>query len=86
MTDRELGRTGIRVSPIGLGTWQFGGPSRMSSAFFPAIPQAQIDVIIQAALDGGITSFDTAQLYGNGHAERSLASGLLNPDLFSKKL
>jgi aryl-alcohol dehydrogenase-like predicted oxidoreductase len=76
MTDRELGRTGIRVSPIGLGTMQFAGPSRISSSMYPAIPQAQIDLIIQAALDGGIASFDTAQMYGNGHAERSLVSAL----------
>jgi aryl-alcohol dehydrogenase-like predicted oxidoreductase len=38
---------------------QFSGQG-IISAFFPPLPQSQVDVIIKAALDGGITWFDTA--------------------------
>jgi aryl-alcohol dehydrogenase-like predicted oxidoreductase len=43
---------------------------------FPPVAQPQIDQIVKAALDGGITLFDTAEMYGGGHSERSLASAL----------
>jgi aryl-alcohol dehydrogenase-like predicted oxidoreductase len=68
---RELGRTGITVSPIGLGCMQFAGPG-----LFPALPQSQTDEITKAALDAGITWFDTAELYGRGKSERGLSAGL----------
>ncbi len=73
MTTRELGRTGIRISPIGLGSAQFAGGGFGS---FWALPQPQVDAIIRAALDGGITWFDTAELYGGGRSERRLSAGL----------
>ena len=54
---------------------QFSGPG-MVSRFFPPLPQPQIDVIIKAALDGGVTWFDTAEMYGKGNSERCLSTGL----------
>jgi aryl-alcohol dehydrogenase-like predicted oxidoreductase len=75
MTTRELGRTGIHVTQIGLGCMQFSGPG-MSSAFFPPLPQTQADQIVKTALDGGITWFDTAEMYGRGASERALRGGL----------
>lgn len=75
MSTRELGRTGINVSPIGLGTMQFSGTG-MVSAFFPPLPQPQADEIVKTALEGGITWFDTAEMYGGGHSERRLSGGL----------
>jgi aryl-alcohol dehydrogenase-like predicted oxidoreductase len=56
---------------------QFSG-SGMISAFFPPLPQGEVDQIVRAALDGGVTWFDTAEVYGGGHSERRLASGLTN--------
>jgi aryl-alcohol dehydrogenase-like predicted oxidoreductase len=73
MNTRELGRTGIQISPIGLGGAQFSGGG-MST--FWEVPQAQTDAIVTAALDGGITWFDTAEGYGRGRSERSLSAGL----------
>jgi aryl-alcohol dehydrogenase-like predicted oxidoreductase len=73
MNTRELGRTGIQISPIGLGGAQFSGGG-MST--FWELPQSQVDTIITAALDGGITWFDTAEGYGRGRSERSLSAGL----------
>jgi aryl-alcohol dehydrogenase-like predicted oxidoreductase len=75
MITRELGRTGIRISPIGLGGGQFSGGG-MST--FWDLAQPQVDVILKAALDGGITWFDTAEGYGRGRSERSLTAGLTN--------
>ncbi len=43
---------------------------------FPVIPQDEKNLIVQAALDGGINWFDTAELYGAGVSERSLATAL----------
>lgn len=73
MAKRELGRTGIHVSPIGLGTSQFSGGKQ---TFFPALKQSEVNVIVKAALDAGITWFDTAEGYGNGASERALAEAL----------
>jgi aryl-alcohol dehydrogenase-like predicted oxidoreductase len=74
MNTRELGRTGIHISPIGLGGAQFSGGGLGS--FFPALPQSQVDAIVKTALDGGITWFDTAEGYGGGRSERNLSAGL----------
>src|SRR5512137_1215735 len=43
---------------------------------FPIIPQSEKNAIIKAALQGGINWFDTAEIYGAGVSERSLATGL----------
>lgn len=77
MTTRELGRTGIHLSPIGLGCMQIASRG-FTAAMFPAQPQTQIDQIIKSALDGGINWFDTAEMYGHGGSERALSSGLTN--------
>jgi aryl-alcohol dehydrogenase-like predicted oxidoreductase len=68
---RSLGKTVIQVTPIGLGVMELAG-----SGFFPNLPQAEKNAIIQAALDGGINWFDTAEIYGFGVSEKALADGL----------
>jgi aryl-alcohol dehydrogenase-like predicted oxidoreductase len=73
---RPLGLTGIQVTPIGLGVMQFAGGGSYAGFMFPVMPQAEKDAIVQAALDGGINWFDTAELYGAGVSERSLAAAL----------
>jgi aryl-alcohol dehydrogenase-like predicted oxidoreductase len=74
---RSLGRTGIRVSPIGLGVMEFSGGGGLLGRMFPVIPQEEKNAIVQAALDGGVNWFDTAEMYGNGVSEESLATALL---------
>ena len=76
ISHRSLGSTGIQVSPIGLGVMELSGGGGMLGMAFPVIPQEQKDAIIQSALEGGINWFDTAELYGGGVSERSLADGL----------
>jgi aryl-alcohol dehydrogenase-like predicted oxidoreductase len=73
---RPLGKTGIRVTPIGLGVMELSGGGGLLGRAFPVIPQVEKNAIIQAALDGGINWFDTAEIYGAGVSERSLADGL----------
>lgn len=73
---RELGKTGIMVSPIGLGVMQFAGGKGIYRGVFPLIPEQVMNDIVRTALDGGINWFDTAEMYGRGHSERCLADSL----------
>jgi diketogulonate reductase-like aldo/keto reductase len=68
-------RTDIHISSIGLGTAQFAGKGWIS-ALTPTIPRERVGAIVKAALDGGITWFDTSEMYGGGTSERALAAGL----------
>jgi len=60
-----LGRTGLRVSALGLGTAPLGN-------LFTAVPERDADATVRAALDAGLTYLDTAPHYGLGVAERRL--------------
>ena len=73
---RRLGKTDLLVSPIGLGVMELAGGGGLLGRFFPVISQEDKDAIIKAALDGGINFFDTAEMYGAGVSEESLAHGL----------
>ena len=68
---RHLGRSGIEVSDIGIGTWAIGG--KFHSGDQPlGWGEVDDDVSIQAirrALDLGVTLIDTSDAYGAGHAE-----------------
>ena len=76
MKKRELGRTGIAITPIGLGVMQFSGAGGIFKAMMPDIDQLEKNAIVKAALDGGINWFDTAEMYGMGRSESSLVEGL----------
>jgi aryl-alcohol dehydrogenase-like predicted oxidoreductase len=73
---RHLGKTDIMVTPVGLGVMEFAGGKGLIGRMFPVIPQEEKNAIIKAALDGGINWFDTAEMYGAGVSERSLATAL----------
>ncbi len=73
---RNLGKTEIKITPIGLGMMEMSGGGGLLGKAFPIIPQEEKNAVIQAALDGGINWFDTAEIYGQGVSERSLAEGL----------
>ena len=60
MEYRRLGRSGVLVSPICLGTMNFGGSTTEEDSF----------AIMQKAVDGGINFFDTANIYNKGDSER----------------
>jgi len=73
---RKLGMTDLMVTPIGLGVMELAGGEGLLGRVFPVIPQEEKNAIIKAALDGGMNWFDTAEMYGGGVSERSLATGL----------
>lgn len=73
---RSLGKTDIRVSPVGLGVMEFSGGGGLMGSMFPVIAQEDKNAIVKAALEGGINFFDTAEMYGGGISERSLARAL----------
>jgi aryl-alcohol dehydrogenase-like predicted oxidoreductase len=60
---RLLGRTGRDVSVIGLGCWQLG-------ADWGAVSEDDALAVLHAALDGGVTFLDTADVYGDGRSEQ----------------
>lgn len=66
---RTFGRTEIKVSEIGHGTWGMGG------MWGPREDRTAIDALI-AGIEAGITMIDTAAVYGNGHSEGLVASAL----------
>jgi aryl-alcohol dehydrogenase-like predicted oxidoreductase len=68
MEYRLMGRTGVVVSPLSLGCWQFGD----------RVPPTEAMTIIDAALDAGINFIDTADVYGGevGRSESIVAEAL----------
>ncbi len=73
---RPFGPTDIRVTPIGLGTWQFSQNVFSVAGNWGFLSPDDINAIVQAALDGGVNWFDTAEIYGFGRSERNLARAL----------
>ena len=73
---RTLGKTEIKITPIGLGMMEFSGGGGLMGFAFPTISQDEKNATVRAALEGGINWFDTAELYGKGVSEASLATAL----------
>ena len=68
MRYRPLGRTGLEVSEIGFGAASWWGK--------PQFSEAAAIRLVHAALDGGVTFFDTGASYSGGHAEPRLGRAL----------
>ncbi|MEU0692522.1 aldo/keto reductase [Streptomyces niveus] len=78
MENRVLGRTGREASVVGLGTWQLG-------ADWGDVTEADAFAVLDAALEAGVTFFDTADVYGDGRSEQLIGRFLKNrpaADLF----
>ena len=69
MQTRRVGRSGLQVSEVGLGTWLTLGSK---------LDDAAAGMLVECAYDLGINFFDTADIYVNGAAERSLGRALRN--------
>ena len=75
---RKLGRSGIEISALGMGCWAIGGPfwTGDTPLGWGEVDDNESVRAIHAALDNGVTFFDTANVYGAGHSERVLAKAL----------
>jgi 1-deoxyxylulose-5-phosphate synthase len=74
----NLGRTGLRVSRVCLGMMSFGDDSERPWV----LDEAAAEPIVKAAVDGGVTFFDTADTYSGGASE--VATGRLVGNLLSR--
>ncbi len=73
---RTLGKADIEVSPIGIGVMMWAGGKGIIWGRMPAIPDETKNTLIKEAYEGGVNFFDTAEMYGSGHSESSLAAAL----------
>lgn len=71
MEYRKLGRSGVLVSPLCLGTMNFGDATNEKDSF----------AIMQKAFDNGINFFDTANVYNKGESERIVGKFLKENNL-----
>ena len=72
MKHRILGSTGLRVSVVGLGTWQFGGE------WGKTFEQSEVDAMFRRARELGVNLIDTAECYGDHLSEELIGRALQN--------
>ena len=73
---RELGTSGIKITTVGLGCWQFSGGKGIIGGYWGRVDPAEIRKIVETSIAGGINWFDTAEAYGFGRSERALSDAL----------
>ena len=70
MEKRRLGTSEVQITPILMGTWQAG------KKMWVGVEDTDSIKAIRAAFEAGITTIDTAEVYGDGHSERIVAEAL----------
>jgi aryl-alcohol dehydrogenase-like predicted oxidoreductase len=68
----NLGQTDIKITPLIIGTWQAGKRG------WVGIEDQEIIASIQTALEQGITTIDTAEIYGDGYSEKLVGKAIKN--------
>lgn len=78
MEQRILGKSGIKVSPMGLGCWAIGGQFYMDGKVdgYGETDDNMSIAAIKTALDLGINFIDTSDTYGVGHSERLVGEAI----------
>ncbi len=78
MRYRELGRTGLRVSEVGVGAWGLGGAMVVGGQpnSYGAADDAEAVRMLHWALDQGVNFIDTAPIYGFGHSEELIGQAI----------
>lgn len=66
----QLGKTGIQITTLGAGTWQWGDSKFWG--YGKTYQESDVQAAFQASLEDGIRFFDTAERYGHGKSERML--------------
>ncbi|MBA17346.1 MAG: aldo/keto reductase [Sphingomonas sp.] len=77
MRYNNLGKSGLIVSELCLGTMTFGGEDAMWSQI-GQLQQSDADTLVKTAIDGGINFFDTANIYAEGRSEQILGQSIRN--------
>ncbi|NEO78539.1 aldo/keto reductase [Moorena sp. SIO4G3] len=70
METRALGTSEVKITPIIMGTWQAG------KAMWVGIEDAETIKGLRAGFEAGITTVDTAEIYGQGHSEQIVGQAL----------
>lgn len=70
MEKRQLGKSGIEITPIIMGTWQAG------KKMWVGIEDSESIKAIRRAVELGINTIDTAEVYGDGHSERIVGEAI----------
>jgi aryl-alcohol dehydrogenase-like predicted oxidoreductase len=83
---RQLGKSDLKLTPIGFGAWAIGG-GNWDFGWGPQDDQESVGAILRA-LEGGVNWIDTAAIYGLGHSEEVVAKALAatskKPYVFTK--
>jgi aryl-alcohol dehydrogenase-like predicted oxidoreductase len=67
----KLGTSNLEISAMTVGCWAFGG-----GEYWGEQSQKDVDDVVRAALDSGVNTFDTAEMYNDGESERALGKAL----------
>jgi aryl-alcohol dehydrogenase-like predicted oxidoreductase len=78
MRHHALGRTGLFVSELCLGTMTFGGGTEGIWSKIGALQQAEADALVGQSIDAGINFIDTADVYASGLSEEITGQALRN--------
>src|SRR5450759_2462193 len=70
---RYVAAGGLRRSPTGLGTWQFGSRAARDGARYAS---DTAPAIVRRAIELGVTLIDTAEMYGFGRSERIVGEAI----------
>src|SRR3990172_954635 len=76
MEYRNLGRTGLKISAVGLGCGNFGGIGSAPAFFGKGESEEEAFALMDAAWEMGINFFDTANAYGGGRSEATIGKWL----------
>ncbi|MFN8348740.1 MAG: aldo/keto reductase [Spirosomataceae bacterium] len=71
-----LGRTGLKVSELCLGTMTFGGKGMWTA--IGTLPQQEVDALVKRSVEAGINFIDTANVYSEGLSEQLTGAAIRN--------
>ncbi|HKL38550.1 MAG TPA: aldo/keto reductase [Bacteroidales bacterium] len=83
---RKMGNSDLMVTPIGLGTWQFSKRKNLAGKYWPYLSDEDSYEIVQKSFKEGINWYDTAEMYGGGESERTLARALRQANISDEEV